>query len=288
MAVIEAPAPIEASAPTREHPSTHHSVKRTKRPRRGIALAIVIILAMAIGIPLAVITSRGPSSPPLSSKTPAQVLTIAKAAALAKGSAHTVSDMTLVGHINVIGPTFLTMHSVYDSGKAQGRQVLTGSAGNATFLLLSPPMGYVQGDASYLEQNFNMGLSDAAKHAGQWIAIPLISSSFAPAMTGLSLSSALTGMTPSGTLHLTKQTTVDGVSVIGVAGGLGPYAPNGFTGADVLYISTEAPYLPVENIDHGTNGSGGAFSTTDHLSDYGESVSVSTPAHSTPIWSVSG
>jgi hypothetical protein len=202
---------------------------------------------------------------------------MSKAAVLAKGSVHVVEDDNFSG---------TTEQIITDAGTSQGRQVITSSTGNFTILLASPQMAYVQGDATFLEQNFQMSQEEATKYAGQWIAVPSSNSSFAPFVTFLTVSSIMTGAPPSAPLRLTKPTSIDGKSVVGVSGGLGPYEPSGHYGTQVLYISTVAPYLPASVVLHGTNGNAATETATDHMSDYGESVSVTAPADSIPISSI--
>jgi len=73
---------------------------------------------------------------------------------------------------------------------------------------------------------------------------------------------------------LTKPTTMNGRSVVGISGGLGQgFSGSPFTGSETLYVSTSAPYLPVEVVDQLTaNGKSGT--ETDIFSDWGESVTV--------------
>jgi hypothetical protein len=73
---------------------------------------------------------------------------MAKDVAIAKGSVHDVGDYNFGG---------APVHNVYDLGTTQGKQVSTGSTnGNGTFLVTSPQMAYVQGDAAALEQSLQM------------------------------------------------------------------------------------------------------------------------------------
>jgi hypothetical protein len=193
---------------------------------------------------------------------------------MAKGSVHDVGDYNFAGE---------PVHNVYDLSTTQGKQVSIGSSnGNGTFVVMSPQMAYVQGDTTALEQNLQMNRDDARKYAGKWIAVPSSSSFYAGASSGLTVSSLLTNVTPSAPLSLTKPTTIDGKSVVGVSGGLPSWAQP-YVGTFVLYISTEAPYLPVADVVHGIDGSGKTMTGTDHMSNFGKPLNLTAPANSIPI-----
>jgi hypothetical protein len=204
---------------------------------------------------------------------------MAKDAVLAKGSVHDVG--------NYSSSSGGTVQNVYDAATTQGKQLATSSPpSNGIALLMSPQMAYIQGDASFLEDVVQMGRDDAIKYAGQWIAVPSSSSEYANAASGLTLSELITNVTPTAPLSLTKLTTIDGKSVVGVSGGLAPWA-NQYSGTLVLYVSTAAPYLPVADVVRGTNATD-KLTGTDHMSDYGEPVTVTAPANSIPISSIMG
>jgi hypothetical protein len=224
-------------------------------------------------------SSSTPSASPFAGKTPAQVLAMATAAALAKGSVHVVDDDNIGG----VG----TMHWVTDAGTPQGKQIGAGSIGNCTILVTSAQVAYVRGNATCLENTLQVRPHEATTYAGQWIAVPSSSSEYAGLVTGVTDSSMMTGVTPSAPLRFTKPTTIDGKSVMGISGGLGPYA-TGSVGTQVLYISTAAPYLPVAFVLHGTQSNGKPLTSSSHMSNYGESVVVTEPAHSILISSIPG
>ena len=252
--------------------SSHASKRRT---RQALSLAFTAGLVSPAG--LAARSSSLSSARPFTGKTPAQVLAIADAAEVAKGSVHIVEADSIGGS---------TFQLVTDAGTSQGKQILTRSTiGNATFLVVSAQMAYVKGDATYFEQNFSMSQGEAAEYAGQWIAVPSSSQYYALIAEELTVSSVITEQTPSAPLSLAKPTTVDGKSVVGVSGGL-TGAPSGYTGTQVLYISTMTPYLPVSVVAHGTNAANQTLSFREEYSHYGEHVSVTAPARSIPISSI--
>ena len=243
------------------------------------ALALVAASSAACSSSTPSGSSGTPSASPFAGKTPAQVLAMATAAALAKGSVHVVDDDNIGG----VG----TVHWVTDAGTPQGKQIGAGSIGNCTILVTSAQVAYLRGDATCLENTLGLPPQEATTYAGRWIAVPSSSSDYSGLVTGVTDSSMMTGVTPSAPLRFTKPTTIDGKSVMGISGGLGPYA-TGSVGTQVLYISTAAPYLPVAFVLHGTQSNGKPLTSSSHMSNYGESVVVTEPAHSIPLSSIPG
>jgi hypothetical protein len=244
------------------------------RVTAAVVLAVVAVISAAC-------SSSPSSSSPFAGKTPAQVLAMAKAAALGKGSMHWVEHVKL--------GSSGTVQLVTDAGMTHGRQAVTGSGGTATFLVVSPHMAYVKGDATSLAAYLQMPRPEAAKYAGRWIAVPSSSPAYAGAALGLTVSPLLPRVAPSAPLRFTKPTTIDGKSVVGVSGSFDtPEAAAGWAGTQVLYISTAAPYLPIELTQHGTAGNRQPLTDASHMSGYGEPVVVTAPAHSIPISSIPG
>jgi len=160
---------------------------------------------------------------------------------------------------------------------------------SGTVLVVSTQMEYAKGDATFLEQDLQVSQDEATKYAGQWIAVPSSSSDYAALALGLTISPLLPRQAPSAPLRFTKPTTIDGKSVVGVSGNFDtPEREAGWVGTQVLYISTAAPYLPIEMTQHGTIGNGETLTDASHMSDYGESVVVTAPANSIPISSIPG
>ena len=251
-----------------------------KMLRRMLLVAGAVTLLGSVAAISAAASSRTSSGTPFAGKTPAQVLGMAKAAALKKGSVHWVEDVKIGS-----GTTF---HIFSDAGRTQGKQIVTGTAGTGTILLVSAEKLYAKGDATFLEQNLPVPQHEATKYAGRWIAVPSSSSDYAGFASGLTVSSMLPGQAPSAPLHFTKPITIDGKSVVGVSGNFDrSEGKTGWVGTQVLYIS-RAPYLPMEMTQHGTISDGERITDTSHMSDYGESVVVTAPAKSIPISSIPG
>ena len=241
---------------------------------------VVILLGLVAAISAAC-SSNTSSATPFAGKTPAQVLAMAHAAALAKGSQHWVEDVKI--------GSGTSLQFVTDAGTPQGKQTITGTSGTGTVLLVSAQMAYAKGDATFLEQNLQVPSDEASTYAGRWIAVPSSSPSFGGLTLGLTVPPLLPREAPSAPLRLTKLTTIDGKSVMGVTGGFDTSeAAEGWVGTQVLYISTVAPYVSIAMTQHGTMAGGATITDSNHTSDYGESVVVTAPSGSIPISSIPG
>jgi len=136
-----------------------------------------------------------------------------------------------------------------------------------------------------------LGFSDsnATTYAGQWVAFQANESGYQQVADGVTLSSALAQATPSAPLRLTMTSTREGRRVVGLIGGLPSTVANAnITGTEVLYVSDQAPYLPVEfqylvTPKHDVL----AYSTSGTFSNWGEDVVVTAPSSYVPISSIS-
>lgn len=145
---------------------------------------------------------------------------------------------------------------------------------------------YVRGNAAFLEQNMDLPATDATTYAGRWIAVPSRSAAFATLALGLTLPSMLPRQAPSAPLELLAPMTIDGQRVEGIAGNFdAPEAKMGWSGRQVLYVTTASPHLPVALTQQGS-ANGGALTTSVRYSDYGQSVVVRAPADATAISSI--
>jgi len=244
---------------------------------RSNFMRLLAVTALAVvAATSAACSSSTSSASPFAGKTPRQVLAMAVNTALAKKSVHVAGDDNAPWGI---------VHWVSDAGTPQGKQIVAGSF-TCTALVMSAQVAYLRGDATCLEVNLQFPRHEATKYAGRWIAVPSSSSEYASLVSGETDSSFMTGVIPWAPLRFTKPTTIGGKSVIGISGGLGPNA--GAVGTNVLYVSTAAPYLPVAFVVHGTDSNGKPLTSSGHMSNYGESVVVTEPAHSIPISSIPG
>lgn len=231
---------------------------------------------MAVIVAVSLVVVLGGSNGGLSGKTPNQVLATTVAAATAKGSVHLATT-------NSNGATG---GGTYDIRASEGRQtVYDGGQGSADLLVL-PGSAYVKGDEPFLENSFGLSASSASQYAGKWISFAPSDPGYQQIVAGDTLASALTESTPTGSLTLTPTRTIDAQSVVGLSGGLPrDDLQGGAKGSQVLYVSTAAPYLPVEVVTKGSlDGQSGTTTVT--FSRWGETISIAAPAGATPASSI--
>jgi hypothetical protein len=259
-----------------DHKSSDPSVlsRRPKRRLLGVLAALggagilAAVLVFAVG-------SSGATNG-LAGRSATQVLAVTMAAATRQGSVHLAeSDQPTGG-------------GTYDVGSNRGMQTIDeGNEGKATLLVL-PGIAYLKGDATFLESQVGLSVSEASAYAERWISfVPNDNSyDYQQLVAGDTLSSALSESTPSGRLTLKSERIIDGQSVVGLSGGLGSLGVSGAKGSEVLYVSTVSPYLPVEFVVSGTYaGHSGTSVVT--FSDWGEPISVIAPSGATPESSIS-
>jgi hypothetical protein len=227
------------------------------------------VVTMMVGLALA----GCDSSSGLSGKSAAQVLPVATAAANVKASAH-VESSALVGD--------QTLTSVSDISRTEGTQTTSGAGGSSVVFVVGG-VAYQKGDAAFLEGSEGFPAAAASALAGRWISFDSGDAGFGQLSSGVTLSSALTEATPTGTLTLLKRSTVDGQAVVGITGGLAAdAAESGVTGTQVLYVAEGAPHLPVQAVMHELHaGQSGTATLT--FSRWGEKVSVIAPPGALPI-----
>jgi hypothetical protein len=228
----------------------------------------------AVGIALVAATVVGcGSSGGLSDKTAKEVLALAVEAANAKGSAHLVST-------EGFGSQSLT--SVYDVAGPDGMQTISGSTGSSTTVFVDG-VAYQKGDEAFLEQAEGFPSSTASALSGRWISFTPGDNGYEQISSGVTLTSALTNATPTGTLKLLRRSMVNGQAVVGVQGGLATAtAQSGGNGTQVLYVAEAAPHLPIQLVLHVTQ-SGQSGSATFTFSRWGESVSETAPPGAIPF-----
>ncbi len=264
-----------ANGATPQAATRWQATPQPRRRRKGLVAVVVVVLLAAAGAGAGVVVLKR-SANGLSGKSAAEVLATSIGAARAQGSVHLAAVES--NGASAIGS--------YDISATVGAQTVSGGAqGNAT-LLVMPGMAYLKGDAAFLHNSLGLGVSAAGKYAGQWISFKPGDPGYAQVVSGDTLSSALSEASPTGTLGLTPSLTVDGQQVVGVTGGLPTDATrSGAVGSVTLYVSTAAPYLPVEVVTNGTlAGQRGTSTVT--FSHWGEPVSVTAPAGATPFSSL--
>jgi hypothetical protein len=263
----------EEGVPASQRPGDAWQPPRRKR-RRGLVVVLVAAVVAAAGAGAGVVLMRRWHGG-LTGKSAAQVLALSLAAARAQGSVHLAA-------VDSAGSSAV---SSYDITATVGEQIVSGGQANATLLVL-PGAAYLKADAPFLQNSLGLEPGAAARYAGQWISFKPGDPGYRQVVSGDTLPSALGEATPTGTLTLTPTGTVDGQQVVGVRGGLPADSASGARGSMTLYVSTAAPYLPVELVTQGSLAGQNASATVT-FSRWRQPVSVTAPASATPFSSLS-
>jgi hypothetical protein len=260
--------------------------------------ALVALLALLAGcsgthtVPApAAPPSSGPvGSAPVRSNPAASTSPAASPAATAPspGSATAVVAASLAAlkagrAVHIMISTVLPNGSITYSDDATtdgGRQYITLSTGGHVTVLYVGGVGYVQGDAQGLAGFMAVPLSQAESLAGEWIAIhpgqDLGGSSYADIVAGITLSSVASEIALDAPLTQTAPATVAGQRAIGVQGGV-PASEQLPASARATLDVAAAGSRPLRE----TIVANGGYKTTTTFSDWGESVPLSPPQHST-------
>jgi len=223
-----------------QEPDRTPSSSRSGR-RRLVGVLAVVGAALVLTVSLVLVLGRNTGG--LSGKTAAQVLALTVTAAKSEGSVH-------LGNTNTSGPAG---GGTYDVNATEGRQTTTGGNQGNSDLLVVPGHAYLKGDAAFLQNSFGFPAADASLYASKWISFVPSDPGYQQIVDGDTLSSALVESSPTGTLTLTPTRSLDGQTVEGVSGGLPrDIVQGGAKGSQVLYVSTTAPYLPVEVVTSGS------------------------------------
>lgn len=209
----------------------------------------------------------------------------AVAAAQAAGSLRataSVKQTDLENHRSV------TTKSVIDMTLTESTSVITTGKGHGT-LLVVPNLAYTKGNAPYLEDVVGLSKSEASTYAGQWISISSSYKYYLSLTYGHIVSQLGTVATASGVLKLTGPETVDGKRVVGVSGGLSTPLSLvlGKNGKQTLFVSTSPPHravaFTVSAVTSYSKSETVREVEDDTLTRWGEAVSVTPPASSVPI-----
>lgn len=238
------------------------------RKRRVIGLSVAVFLSVLLGAGPA-----GASASGLTGKSASQILAISLAAARSQGSVHIVQTGSFGGKAKT---------TLFDQSLTMGREMDSGAAGRGEILVVGG-VAYVKGSVSYLS---NIGFSqlDAAKGAGKWISFHKGQPGYGGMSSDETLAQTLADAVPDQPFSGPVATTLHGKPVLEITG----IATRGASGQVSIYVSTVAPYLPVEVVDNLAIPSGPPINFTMRLSKWHEAVSVSAPSGSTPVTSLVG
>ena len=247
---------------------------RVSRVRTG-AIAGLVATVVATAAPTIAHAAEAPRS--IASDTPSQIVSTSIHAAVAQKSVR-VSCTTSIAALGV------SASQTSDAGPNYGTQSMvltlkgTPGTGNGTARVVNG-VAYFKGNAEFLFLNFGVRNS---KYANEWISIKPGQRNFATVSDGLTMSTVPSQLTPIGQLTKSSIVHVAGQSVVVVSGSTS--APmNVGTGKVHLFVSTTAPYLPVQETIQSKPSPSTNFVGTCSLSHWKESFTVSKPSTSTPI-----
>ena len=246
---------------------------KSSRSRAAGVFAAIVVAFVAVG------ALPGAASAGLQGKSASQIEAIALAAAKAKGSAHIVES-------GQFGPSSGTV--TLDQSRVEGKEVDSGftSGGNGTILFVKGVV-YLKGDATYLT-GIGLSAAQASTYAGQWISFQRGDTQYTMLADDETLVQTLKDGAPTAPLSKPVAARVGGQKVLKAVGGVSStLTSEGVKGTNTAYVSDAPPYLPVGSVIKGTVGSLNVDVTTT-LSKWGERVSLSVPAHSTPAASIIG
>lgn len=240
-----------------------------RRLAASVAACVILATVSAAGSGATAVAPRS-----ISTDTPSQILSISMHAATAQKTVKVLCGTSVAEYglseteVTDIGPSHSTQT---DSEKAQGI-----GTGSVTERYVSGVV-YFNANAVALYLQFNVKNS---KYANKWISVKAGQKDYAQLSSGM-YTSALPGqLEPGG--KLTKATvTYKGKSAVEISGSATATQGVG-SGKAHLYVSTQAPYLPLgENLSTVTHGTNLVGSCT--LSNWKLAVTVTAPASSTPI-----
>jgi hypothetical protein len=226
----------------------------------GCILANIAVAAAAYG-----------ATPAERSATATQILKSAIASAQKAGSArvtvHFFSGQT-AGEL------------VQDSTRASAEQTVAIGKERVS-IVLSEGTVYFSGNTKGLVNYFGLTKAAAATLADRWVSASSSDSAYPSLAAGLTLSSALKEVSPTGSIVRGKPRTVDGRLTTSLSG----TGPAGITRV-TLFVAADGKSLPVEAV-----GSGGSAEKASGeivtFSRWGEAVRVPVPSESIPISTVS-
>lgn len=233
--------------------------------RAGVAvLGLVTVLW-----PLSAATAAGTPGSSFAAETGSHVLAAALSAAHSMGSCTSTSSARISGQ---------AYSSVVLSTTTTGQQTITASGAHSVVRVVGGVV-YLDDNATALKDQFGVS---APKYANTWIAIPSSNSNYSRFAEGILLSSVLSEVSPSGTLKVSKVTTVDGRAVVGVSGHPNSHMGLVSTGTQTLYVAATGAHVPVEIVASDVEqGARQTFVIT--FRGWGESLGLTAPTNSTPI-----
>ena len=204
----------------------------------------------------------------LGGKTPAEVLVTAVTAAEGSGSCHFVDK-------NGSGTEARLL--VGDTGTVDAQQSL--SAAGASFdVRLVDGVAYLRGPTDTLESLLGLSAAEASAETGKWLSVTKKDKGYRQISQSLKVEAELDGYIPQAPLAFGSSTTLHGIPVIAVSGSAPAESSTGALNAKAtLFVSTEAPYLPVGGVLSGADVHGRPVHEEVAFTGFGEHVRVAVP-----------
>jgi hypothetical protein len=199
-----------------------------------------------------------------------------------------VANQTLTAAIasaKKVGSVRVTVH--FFSGQTTGELVQDSTRTSAeqtvaigkerVSIVLAKNTVYFSGNVQGLVNYFGLTKAVATTLADRWVSASSSDSAFPSLVAGLTLSSALKEVSPTGSLANGKRRTIDGQTTTSLSG----TGPSGIARV-TLFVATDGKSLPVEAV--GSSGSAKkASGEIVTFSRWGETVHVPVPSESIPI-----
>jgi hypothetical protein len=230
--------------------------------------SLTAVAALSVLGVVPALSNAGASTPAnLAGMSAQQVLATTLRAASAQTTAASVVSTSVLG---------ITIKGVTESGPSSGDVFLTVN-GHKGEIVYDGGVVYARFDPAVVNFEFHSTVSSVAN---KWISLTKTSRYYSNLAEGVTLPSVLEELTPVGTLSATP-TTLNGRSVIALAGK--DNATVGVPGGtQTLYVSTTAPFLPVEGKVHATT-SGITLDLLIQMKNWGVTVDVTAPKVFTSI-----
>jgi hypothetical protein len=213
-------------------------------------------------------TSSKPAAPAGPASLPAKKI-LSEATAAAKAAAWVSAGLSAkAGSASIISSGVI--------GPTAGRETVrvTGD-GQATIIVIGR-VGYVRGSAAVLSGFLELPAADA-RLARKWVVFRPGDSGYQQVVPGMTLSSFLSQVMPSGSLTKTARTTIDGQKVIGLRA-KAPASANMPAGStDTVYVAATGKPLPVACVEAAS-----AVQITVTFSQWGRAATVTKPRHFIP------
>ncbi len=236
----------------------------------GVAAVLALMATAACG------TSQPPARGTIGAlrdKSASQVLQVSLAAARAAGYVKLVEAENDSGNVTMVNG---------EAGNAAGTQSFTISGAHAVHFTLSLIGHTVFMKANQAALGYALGASAANAHiyANRWISVTSKDSGYRRAVENLKISFQLSTLALNGPLGLQAPTVIRGSSAVGVTGTVNSHQANVGKLSATLYVSTTAPFLPLEMRMHNQSGS---VRVEISYSGWGKAFNLRTPRSAVPL-----